>query len=200
MEMTLKNRVALGRWWFQNRSLSPMPLLVLLLLVRPDFEMTFSFFLLGAVGVFLAEGLRLLAVSFAGSGTRTRGDDVNQLVTGGPYRWIRNPLYLANILLYASFSFLFGHILVTALAIAYFSFQYSLIVSYEETLLQTKFGERYQLYCDRVPRWLIGQRVLVSNENQSPDFRAAIRSERSTLIAIGAMWFLWVSRFIWRRN
>ena len=198
MELTLPKPIAIGRWWFQNRSLSPLPLLVLLFFVNPDFEMNFELFLLGAIGVVAAEALRLWAVSYAGSGTRTRGDKVYQLAVGGPYQWTRNPLYIANVVLYTSFAFLFGHIILSVFAVLYFVLQYSYIVIFEESLLAESFGRGYKDYCASVPRWFLGQRLPVVAPSGTSDLRAAFRSEKSTLISIGVMWLLWVTRFIWR--
>lgn len=200
MELTLDNRIAIGRWWFQNRSLSPLPVLMLILLWRPDFELTFPLFLLGVLGVCAGEMVRLWAVGYAGSSTRTRGETVPSLIQQGPYRWTRNPLYVGNILLYVSFSFLFGHLLLTGLALIYFGFQYALIVGYEEKLLRERFVDEYFEYCARVPRWLTGHRELLPRRSSSLKLRAAIRSERSTLIAIGSVWILWLSRFLWQRH
>ncbi|MBI1859368.1 MAG: isoprenylcysteine carboxylmethyltransferase family protein [Deltaproteobacteria bacterium] len=195
MEIALSNRIALGRWWFRNRSLSPVPLLVLMVWLAPDFELDVPLLLMGVLSVTLSEGLRLWAVSYAGSATRTRGDQVHQLVIGGPYRWTRNPLYVANIGLYASFTFLFGHFILTVAAVLYFILQYTLIISYEESLLEDRFGQSYRDYCAAVPRWFWGDRTVMGPSDLLPDLKSAFRSERSTLFAIGAMWLIWM----WRR-
>ena len=198
MEFALSKRASVGRWWFRNRSASPLPILVLILFVRPDFDMHASIFVLGLACLIAAESLRIWAVGVAGSGTRTRGDDVNKLVLIGPYQISRNPLYIANILLYTSVGLLFGHIFLTIVSLGYFIIQYVLIVAYEEDLLTKKFGAEYSSYCKKVPRWLIGPRQELIFINQTIDIRKAIRSERSTLYAIALVSLLWMTRFIWR--
>lgn len=196
----LTHVVSIGRWWFRNRSFSPLPVLLLLLVVPPDFEMDAGLFLVGLVGVFFAESLRVWAVMHAGSTTRTRRDEAQDLVTTGPYQWTRNPLYVANILLYSSFCFLFGHIVLTVVALAYFAVQYSMIVRYEEGLLGALWGQRYLEYLKTVPRWVLGRRRLPPGRDFSApfNFAQAIRSERSTLLAIALMGCLWITRFLWR--
>jgi protein-S-isoprenylcysteine O-methyltransferase Ste14 len=199
MEMVFANSAAVGRWCFRHRSFAPLPLLALLLTVGPDFGLTVP--VLGAAFLCIlgAESLRLWAVSYAGSATRTRSDDVPRLVTAGPYRFTRNPLYMANIVLYVSFFVLFGHFYLTLFAAAYFVFQYSFIIAYEEVILEATFDTRYVSYRNSVPRWLWNKRGYgPSNADVHPDFPAAIRSERSTFMALAAMSVLWATRFLWR--
>src|SRR4051812_23747039 len=92
--------VRVGRWWFQKRSFSPIPLFLLLAVLPPNSVVSWPAFSALCVGIAVAEALRLYAVGFAGSATRTRGDGVPELVHAGPYRHVRNPLYVANIAMY----------------------------------------------------------------------------------------------------
>lgn len=76
------------------------------------------------------------------------------LVTGGVFRWVRNPAYLAadaalfgQALLFGSPP-LFGYAI--GMAIAYHLF----VVLIEEPALRRTFGTEYLDYCRRVPRWL----------------------------------------------
>ena len=81
-------------------------------------------------------------------------DAPRHLVTSGPFARVRNPiiageaaviwgeaLYLSSlgVLLYAILFTLAGH---------------RAVVSVEEPELRKRFGERYEVYCRRVPRWL----------------------------------------------
>lgn len=174
---------------------------MLVLVLRPDFELGGASFFLGATGVVLSEALRIWAVGYAGSTTRTRGDYVGPLFEHGPYRWTRNPLYIGNILLYCAFTFLFGHWFLTFFSLVYFCLQYRFIVSYEEDLLIHRLGESYEAYCKKVPRWLFGSRRLdPTTPSRAFDLAGALRSERSTLFAIGGTGLLWLTRLLWQRH
>lgn len=80
--------------------------------------------------------------------------DPSALITTGPYRFSRNPLYVAAVLTLFAFSVLldsfwiliFVPILVLLLGI--------LVIRHEEALLLLRFGERYLAYSARVRRWI----------------------------------------------
>lgn len=75
------------------------------------------------------------------------------LVSDGPYRHSRNPQYVALILFYLSF------ILITAsymelVSGALLSIMYALTPLSEEPWLKEQFGQEYEDYCRRVPRFI----------------------------------------------
>jgi protein-S-isoprenylcysteine O-methyltransferase Ste14 len=76
------------------------------------------------------------------------------LVTSGPFRFTRNPLYLALGLLLAGVA-----LAMNSLALAVMIVPWSIVMRYgviarEEHYLEQKFGEDYRAYCRRVRRWL----------------------------------------------
>jgi len=76
------------------------------------------------------------------------------LVTNGPYRFTRNPLYVASTLLYLGFAIWLNLlwpvvILLFALVIIHFG-----VIRCEERYLGNKFGSAFDDYCRRVRRWL----------------------------------------------
>lgn len=184
---TVSVGVKVGRLWFKYRSHSPIPLFLLLILLPADFDPSRAF-LVGVIGLILfAEVTRIWAVGYAGSATRTRGDQVNDFVHTGPWRFVRNPLYLANIIMYVCCGVLFGSFYLSVVFFFYFVLQYSFIVSFEEELLERTFGEKYQDYKRRVPRWLFSLVPLIPKSPHPFHLVPALRSERATLIAIVAM-------------
>lgn len=76
------------------------------------------------------------------------------LVTTGPYRYSRNPLYLGgNVFCFFGAAFLLGSptaIVVTALHIPLVN----CMISREERQLEGKFGEEFRAYKEKVRRWL----------------------------------------------
>jgi protein-S-isoprenylcysteine O-methyltransferase Ste14 len=76
------------------------------------------------------------------------------LVTEGPFRFTRNPLYLALVGLYLGITLLLNAFwpwlfLLLLLVITHYG-----IVRREERYLEAKFGEAYRAYRDRVRRYL----------------------------------------------
>ncbi|MEO7823063.1 MAG: isoprenylcysteine carboxylmethyltransferase family protein [Gemmatimonadaceae bacterium] len=76
------------------------------------------------------------------------------LATDGPYRFTRNPLYIAAIGVYLGITFWVDGL---ALLLLLFPMAWVLhrgIVLPEERYLESKFGERYLVYRSAVRRWL----------------------------------------------
>jgi protein-S-isoprenylcysteine O-methyltransferase Ste14 len=76
------------------------------------------------------------------------------LVTSGPYRFTRNPMYLGMAFLYAAFAFLFGVIWALVLLPAVIVIVDRFVIAREEPYLERKFGQAYRDYKQRVRRWL----------------------------------------------
>jgi protein-S-isoprenylcysteine O-methyltransferase Ste14 len=75
------------------------------------------------------------------------------IATGGPYAFVRNPLYFGSLLLSIGYGLVsgFGWIGVLVLVALYLLFHLSAII-YEEGFLKAKFGPPYLEYLGRVPR------------------------------------------------
>lgn len=181
----------LGRAWFQYRSFSPIPLFLLVLVLPPNFELSLLAKILVGTLMIFGEFLRIWGVAYAGSVTRTRGDAMNSLVHSGPFRFVRNPLYIGNLLLYVGCAVFFGFSYLSLFMFVYFALQYSLIVSYEEENLKKHFGTTYEDYQRKVPRWFFRLNPGIYPSVHECNWRAALRSERTTLILIFCMMVLY---------
>jgi protein-S-isoprenylcysteine O-methyltransferase Ste14 len=172
---------------FRYRSYTPVPfLIVMVALARP----ALTGMLIGFSVVAAGESLRLWGVSIAGSETRTTGPVGGTfLITRGPFAHVRNPLYLGNMLMYAGFGLMSGLIWLSLVALLYFVWQYSLIVSLEEEYLLREFRDEYLRYCTAVPRFLPALRRYPpgSNPQPEPDVKRGVRSEKRTLQAIAIL-------------
>ena len=101
--------------------------------------------LLGLVFVVLGEVVRFWAAGYISK------DAV--IATGGPYAYVRNPLYFGSLLLSVGYGLVsgFGLIGVIVLVALYLVFHLAAIL-YEEGFLKAKFGQPYLDYLRRVPR------------------------------------------------
>jgi protein-S-isoprenylcysteine O-methyltransferase Ste14 len=89
-----------------------------------------------------------------GRGTPAPFDPPKEVVVRGPYDYVRNPMYVAATLVLVGEAWLFGSGLLAAYAAAVFSFFHVWVVCYEEPTLRRAFGESYERYLERVPRWV----------------------------------------------
>lgn len=171
---------------FQYRSYTPIPFLILMIIfARPTLQSS----LIGFVIVVLGEFLRLWGVAIAGSEMRTTGPvGATFLITTGPFAYVRNPLYLGNLVIYIGIGLMSNALFpwLTIIALAYFIFQYSLIVRLEEEHLFSAFGEEFQRYSSSVPRFFPTFTPYVGGSAVQPelDWLRGLQSERRTLQAI----------------
>jgi len=145
-------------------------------------------FSIGLVLVVCGELIRFWGVAIAGSETRTTEKLAGTaLVTSGPYAYVRNPLYIGNMLMYFGFAIIanVGIPYVPLFVAAFFLIQYIFIVQLEESYLLTKFGSEYETYCRTVPRFFPRWKKNNFGETKKLqfDFQKGIRSERRTLQA-----------------
>ena len=109
--------------------------------------------IIGALGAALVLGC-VLAFVFVGKGTPAPFDPPRLLVVRGPYRFVRNPMYLgAGSALLGAALFYQSHALLVFTAL-FFVITHLFAVLYEEPTLRRMFGEEYVEYTRRVRRWL----------------------------------------------
>jgi protein-S-isoprenylcysteine O-methyltransferase Ste14 len=114
----------------------------------------------------LAAGVALMLWCWYDFATRGRGtpapyDPPTRLVTAGPYRVVRNPMYVAGV------TFLIGLALVTgapgllAYAAAFLAATMLFVLGYEQPALAERFGAEYERYRREVPGWIpaLGRRA-----------------------------------------
>ncbi len=86
--------------------------------------------------------------------TTVPGKISSQMVTWGPYRFTRNPMYIGLTIAYLGEALLLSHfwpIVFLPVAIAYVNW---IVIPLEESKLQGTFGIQYDEYRARVRRWL----------------------------------------------
>jgi protein-S-isoprenylcysteine O-methyltransferase Ste14 len=113
---------------------------------------------LPAIAVIIAgAALYLVCVwMFAAVGRGTPGvwDAPRHFVAVGPYRWVRNPIYLSALLIVVGEAWLFASLPVLLYAIALAIGFHLLVIGYEEPTLHQRFGDEYAAYRRRVSRWI----------------------------------------------
>ena len=168
----------IGSVLFRHRGWLPVPFLFIPLIVHGEADLWN--WLAGFVLIAIGEAIRLAGVAAAGTVTRRRSRTVQRLVTYGIFAWMRNPLYVGNFLIWIGFTVISGVLWFIPVAIVLFAIEYTLIVRYEEGVLESIFGEEYLEYKSRTPRWL--PRPPAEHESGEHHWGEAWRSEVSTFL------------------
>lgn len=109
----------------------------------------------------------------------------DRIVTEGPYALVRNPLYVCSFIGAIGLGLATRHLAILALIAGAFLLYYPLVVLAEERNLLLKFGQVYQAYTARVPRFLPRRLQWVE-----PDiYPVRPRHVRRSLQEI--IWFFW---------
>ena len=97
------------------------------------------------------------AWNFAAVGHGTPGpwDAPPRLVAAGPYRWVRNPIYLAALVIVLGEAWLFMSPRLLAYAATMAIVFHLFVTGYEERTLRRRFGSNYLQYRHAVPRWIL---------------------------------------------
>ena len=140
---------------------------------------------MAAVAIALGELIRMAGVAAAGTVTRRRSRAVQRLVTYGVFGWMRNPLYVGNFLIWIGFVIGSGVLWFLPVAVVLFGIEYSLIVRYEEGVLESIFGAEYIGYKVSTARWI--PRAPASRATGEHNWGEALRSELSTFAQYAAL-------------
>ena len=108
--------------------------------------------LLGACGAALALTC-ILTFVFVGRGTPAPFDPPRRLVVRGPYRLVRNPMYLGAGLALAGAAVFYQSLPLLGYAGVFLLISHLFVVLYEEPALRRAFEGDYEAYCGRVDRW-----------------------------------------------
>ncbi|MBI3787289.1 MAG: isoprenylcysteine carboxylmethyltransferase family protein [Ignavibacteriales bacterium] len=186
---------------FQYRSYTPTPFLIVMILYAHS---TLATLLIGFALAVAGEFMRAWGVAYAGSLTRvTGGVGAPELIVAGPFSYVRNPLYVGNMLMYVGIGVMANALTpwLVLVAAVYFFFQYAMIVSLEEEFLEKTFGAAFMEYKQQVPRFvprMVSYKHLAQS-NQLPDWREALRSETRTLQAFVLVIALLLVKWYWSR-
>ena len=98
-----------------------------------------------------------------GKGTPAPFDPPRRLVVRGPYRFVRNPMYIGAVLALAGAALFFHSLPLLIYGATFLLASHLFVVTYEEPTLRRTFGQEYEAYCRRVRRWWPGAPGRISN-------------------------------------
>src|SRR5437868_3264270 len=111
--------------------------------------------IVGGVGAMIALWC-ILAFVFVGQGTPAPFDPPRRLVIRGPYRFLRNPMYVGAGLGLAGAALFYESMSIAIYAALFLVMAHLFVVFYEEPTLRRMFQSEYDAYCHRVRRWWPG--------------------------------------------
>jgi protein-S-isoprenylcysteine O-methyltransferase Ste14 len=109
---------------------------------------------LASLGALLA-GACIATFVTKGRGTPAPFDPPREFVASGPYRYVRNPMYVGAAMVIFGAGLVLSSPSVVVLGIAFVLIMHLFVVLYEEPVLASRFGAAYQSYRCLVHRWLI---------------------------------------------
>ncbi|MBI2428072.1 MAG: isoprenylcysteine carboxylmethyltransferase family protein [Ignavibacteriales bacterium] len=182
---------------FELRSYTPIPFIAVMLVYAGP---TVTSLITGLLIAVLGEAIRFWGVSIVGSETRTTGVvGATNLITDGPFGFVRNPLYVGNILMYVGCGVMSNALVpwLQLVALVWFVIQYHLIVSREEEHLLQTFGDEYARYVKNVPRFIPRLTKYTGDHSfhRDPNFSRGIQSETRTLQGFFAVILLIIARY-----
>jgi len=111
-------------------------------------------------GIFIAAGVLLMLVSASAfrkvktTINPMRPENSSALVTSGVYRFSRNPIYVADLLILLGWGFYLSNPYALVLIAVFVLYETRFQIMPEERALQTRFGDQYLDYTARVRRWI----------------------------------------------
>jgi protein-S-isoprenylcysteine O-methyltransferase Ste14 len=184
---------------FKYRSYTPIPFIIIMLIYE---NANIWSLIAGFLIAFTGELIRLWGVSWAGSETRTTGGVGGSfLVISGPFAFVRNPLYIGNILIYTGIGIMSFAVFpwLQVIGFIFFLFQYHVIVKEEEKFLMEKYQAEYDNYRRHVPRFFPRLTPYRNKNLEQPSFnlKKGLSSEKRTFQALGfvsvtifLLWFI----------
>jgi protein-S-isoprenylcysteine O-methyltransferase Ste14 len=102
----------------------------------------------------------VFAFALLGKGTPAPFDPPRRLVVRGPYKFVRNPMYLGATIALGGAALFYESAALAGYTGAFFLITHVFVMLYEEPTLQATFGSEYDDYRSRVKRWWPGLKAL----------------------------------------
>ncbi|HVZ82110.1 MAG TPA: isoprenylcysteine carboxylmethyltransferase family protein [Terracidiphilus sp.] len=144
---------------------------------------------LGALVALLAAAMRIWGTAYLGSTTVNHAQmRSGKVMASGPYRYVRNPLYLGSWLMAAAMGFAMPPTgaLVTLVLLTLFLLR---LILGEEAFLRKQLGEPYEVYCTSVPRLFPQLRSGLPSGGVQPQWGRAVLAELNPVSVFAALAF-----------
>jgi protein-S-isoprenylcysteine O-methyltransferase Ste14 len=89
-----------------------------------------------------------------GEGTPAPFDPPRKFVALGPYRYMRNPMYIGGFAVLLGLGLYLRSVSILLLSAGFLLTAHLFVITYEERHLKKTFGSGYSQYCNMVSRWI----------------------------------------------
>jgi protein-S-isoprenylcysteine O-methyltransferase Ste14 len=139
----------------------------------------------GALVSLTGQTFRVLVIGlvYITRGGQNRQVWADALVDRGMFAHSRNPLYVANLLLFLGLAIVHNGWAMYLIVLPFFVVAYVCIVAAEEAFLVERFGAAYAEYRRRVPRWMPSLRGVRLAEGLAQGIRDAVRLDQRSAAA-----------------
>ena len=120
--------------------------------VLPEWSGILGIVLISAGGILALLCLGLFVIR--GKGTGAPFDPPREFVAVGPYRRVRNPMYIAGWLMFIGFGFYEHSIVILLFSLVFLLVAHLFVTLVEEPGLEKRFGQSYLEYKKSVNRWI----------------------------------------------
>lgn len=144
---------------------------------------------IGAVLVVTGQAVRLWASGYI--------HKESEVTTGGPYAYVRNPLYVGSFLISAGFAVMSAVWVSWLLVAVQYALVYHLTVLAEERRLESILGEPYRQYRSAVPRWIPSLRPYPHRSGSFDRRQVGANKELSSMAVVVLACALFVIRMLW---
>ncbi|MDR1974590.1 MAG: isoprenylcysteine carboxylmethyltransferase family protein [Bacteroidales bacterium] len=182
-----------GNWLFQRRSMLPVTILVLGLLVylREEVHSTALLYFCIAVSLF-GLFIRCFAIGYVAPNTSGRNTNVGQVAdtvnTTGIYSMVRHPLYLGNFFMWLGLAMITENFwFIIAFILAYMLY-YERIMYAEENFMIKKFGHLYTDWAEKTPTFIPDYRLYVKPQVKF-NWKKVLRQEKNGVFAVFLLFF-----------
>jgi protein-S-isoprenylcysteine O-methyltransferase Ste14 len=153
-----------------------------------------SLIITGSVIVALMEIFRIYTAGYLRGKQPVTKVQAQYLCRSGPFAYLRNPLYVANMIRGIGVCIAINEWYAYALFIVINVWVFSIIIPHEEKFLADTFGEEYHHYKAATRRFVPRLRPYQTDAAVIPSYWASILTELHTILILGfllAMTFLW---------
>lgn len=144
-------------------------------------------FVLGVAIAVVGQAFRMYSASWLWGRQVVTSPEAEFLCTSGPYAYVRNPLYLGNLIIGIGLCLTIGEWYAYLLFLASFGLVYAVVIPYEEEFLRKKFGAVYAAYVAATARLLPGRKPYKGPTSICPSLRAGILSEIHIALILGTL-------------